>query len=150
MKSKYLHYWDLLFLTNRITWAVFHSAFASFLPENDLHLQDIPEGAGLTEQEFNDVIDLAEEFYAPLLKESYGVTAKFNRLWSTNTVNANASQRGRTWIVNMYGGLARRPEITPDGFAYGSRVTNSVITWVVFHSCRVGQQMKANPIYLQL
>ena len=35
----------------------------------------------------------------------------------TNTVNANASQRGRTWIVNMYGGLARRPEITPDGFA---------------------------------
>ena len=31
--------------------------------------------------------------------------------WKNDTVNANAQQRGRNWIVNMYGGLARRPEI---------------------------------------
>ena len=75
MKKQVFALLGSLFLTSQ-------AAFASFLPENDLHLQDIPEGAGLTEQEFNDVIDLAEDFYAPLLKESYGVTAKFNRLWS--------------------------------------------------------------------
>ena len=93
------------------------AALASFLPDNDLHLQDIPEGAGLTEEEFNHVIDLTEDFYGPLLRDSYGVTITFNRLWKNDTVNANAQQRGRNWIVNMYGGLARRPEITPDGFA---------------------------------
>ncbi len=110
MKKQVFALLGSLFLTSQ-------AAFASFLPENDLHLQDIPEGAGLTEQEFNDVMDLTEEFYGPLLEKSYGVSLKFNRLWDTDTVNANASQRGRTWIVNMYGGLARRPEITPDGFA---------------------------------
>jgi hypothetical protein len=39
------------------------------------------------------------------------------RLWDNNTVNASASRSFGRWIVNMYGGLARRPEVTPDGFA---------------------------------
>lgn len=34
------------------------------------------------------------------------------RLW-----NASAQRMGSTWVVNMYGGLARHNEITIDGFA---------------------------------
>ena len=67
-------------------------AFGQFLPDNDLHLQDIPEGAGITEKEFNDVITMAEDVYSPLLEDVYGVSVTFNRLWDNNTVNANATQ----------------------------------------------------------
>jgi hypothetical protein len=40
-----------------------------------------------------------------------------NKLWTNSTVNASADQSGNDWEVNMYGGLARRAEVTPDGFA---------------------------------
>ena len=92
-------------------------AGASF-PPNDLHLQDNlhAKDANMTEVEFNNIIDLAVEHYASVI-ESHGATLKFNRLWTNSTVNASAQQSGSTWIVNMYGGLARRPEVTPDGFA---------------------------------
>lgn len=37
--------------------------------------------------------------------------------WQDSTVNAYADQNGTNWEVQMFGGLARRPEITVDGFA---------------------------------
>jgi hypothetical protein len=40
-----------------------------------------------------------------------------NRKWDDGTVNASAQRSGRTYVVNMFGGLARHPSITPDGFA---------------------------------
>jgi hypothetical protein len=40
-----------------------------------------------------------------------------NRLWTDATVNANAEQNGSDWVVNMYGGLARHPATTFEGFA---------------------------------
>ena len=90
----------------------------SFMPDNDLHLQDDVnrEDANVTEEEFNRVIDQATDIYAPIIT-AHGATLNFNRLWSNSTVNASASQSGSTWTVNMYGGLARRPEVTSDGFA---------------------------------
>lgn len=95
------------------------AAHASFLPPNDLHLQDnqLRAKANITEAQFNAIIDEAIAYYGPFLKEHYNATLKVNRLWSDSTVNASASQFGSTWTVNMYGGLARRPETTPDGFA---------------------------------
>lgn len=91
-------------------------AMADFLPPNDLHLQDTIMNSNVTEEEFNQAIDLAEEIYTPLINEVHGGRLKINRLWSNNTVNASASQFFGTWSVNMYGGLARRPEVTLDGF----------------------------------
>lgn len=94
------------------------SAFADFMPPNNLHLQDgLLRGQNLTEKDFNEVIDEAEAIYKPLLKSTQNSTLKVNRLWTNNTVNASAIQFGNGWEVNMYGGLARRPEITRDGFA---------------------------------
>lgn len=87
-----------------------------FLPENNL---SIPVGAkvagGITEAQFNAVIDKVEAIYAPIVS-NLGGKLKINRKWDDATVNANATRLGG-WIVNMYGGLARHPSITEDGFA---------------------------------
>lgn len=94
-------------------------AYADFLPENDLHLQDnlLRAASNVTEDQFNQIIDKAEAFYKPLVKAAHGGTLSVNRRWTDSTVNASASQFLGGWQVNMYGGLARRPEVTPDGFA---------------------------------
>ncbi len=93
-------------------------ARADFMPANNLHLEDgLLRGQNLTEKDFNEVIDEAEAIYIPLIKSAQGGTLKVNRLWTNTTVNASAIQYGASWQVNMYGGLARRPEITRDGFA---------------------------------
>lgn len=93
------------------------TASASILPPNDLHLRDNPSIlANITEEEFNQIINEAVEIYKPLAA-AHGATLKSNNLWTNTTVNASAQQNGKDWIINMYGGLARRAEVTPDGFA---------------------------------
>lgn len=88
-----------------------------FMPENNLHLQDnVNFTSGITEETFNEVIDEAEAYYTSII-EAHGAKLKINRKWSNGTVNASASQMMGTWHVNMYGGLARRAEVTKDGFA---------------------------------
>jgi hypothetical protein len=88
-----------------------------FLPENTMN---IPVGAksagGLTEAQFNAVIDRIEPIYAPVVA-SRGGKLKINRKWTDGTVNANATEFFGTWTVNMYGGLARHEKITEDGFS---------------------------------
>ncbi|MCA2959686.1 MAG: proprotein convertase P-domain-containing protein [Silvanigrellales bacterium] len=92
-------------------------AWASILPPNDLHLRDNPSIlANMTEEQFNDIINEVVAIYKPLAA-AQGATLKTNNLWSNTTVNASAQQNGNEWIINMYGGLARRAEVTPDGFA---------------------------------
>lgn len=89
---------------------------ASILPENDLHLQDNPAfDANMTEQEFIEIIERVETYYAPIVA-SHGGTLNIAKRWSDSTVNAYAQRSGKTWNVSMFGGLARRPEVTPDGF----------------------------------
>ena len=87
-----------------------------FLPENSLN---IPVGfkstGGLTEEEFNNVIDKVETIYQPLVSNLHG-TLRVSRKWTDGTVNANATRAGVNWDVNMYGGLARHSTITSDGF----------------------------------
>ncbi|MES2529384.1 MAG: hypothetical protein V4598_20010 [Bdellovibrionota bacterium] len=88
-----------------------------FLPENNMR---IPVGAksagGLTEAQFNAVIDKLEPIYSPIVANRGG-KLKINRKWTDETVNANATQFFGTWTVNMFGGLARHEKITADGFA---------------------------------
>lgn len=97
-----------------------HELCKGFVPENDMR---IPVGwsgglnsGGLSEAEFHDVLDRIERLFAPEISK-HGGTLRVNRKWSDPTVNASAQQFGRTWILNMYGGLARHPEITVEGFA---------------------------------
>ena len=93
------------------------SDHSTFLPPNDLDLQDNPSMVeNMTEAEFNAIINDIAALYRDLAK-SKGAVLEVNALWSNSTVNASANQMAGAWIINMYGGLARRPEVTKDGFA---------------------------------
>jgi hypothetical protein len=90
-------------------------AQATILPENDLWKQDgLFKSGGLNETEFNQAIDEVMAVYDPIIR-SLGGVPQVMKLWSDSTVNARASRNGRTWKIEMFGGLARRPETTPDG-----------------------------------
>ncbi|MEN9809018.1 MAG: hypothetical protein RLZZ488_585 [Pseudomonadota bacterium] len=92
------------------------SARAACFPPNKLHLQPIPhERSNISQAQFNSIIRKAEDIYAPVFR-AHRATLKIYRYWDDDTVNASANQSGSLWEVNMYGGLARRPEVTPDGF----------------------------------
>jgi hypothetical protein len=90
---------------------------ASFLPENTLYLEDGLGLANMTQSEFQGAINKAQQLYAPIAAINGGSLA-IKGAWTDSTVNAYASQAGRNWTVMMYGGLARRPEVTIQGF-YG-------------------------------
>jgi hypothetical protein len=71
---------------------------------------------GLTEEQFNAAIERFERIYRDDFSKAGG-TLSVKRLWSDETVNASANQQGSSWNLNMYGGLARHPAITIEGFA---------------------------------
>lgn len=90
---------------------------AMILPENKLHLEDhILFSGNITESDFYNRTESAIELWRPVAR-AYGVTLRAETDWRGSTVNAYAEQRGTQWIISMFGGLARRPEITPDGFS---------------------------------
>ena len=92
-----------------------------FLPPNSMR---IPVGAlrvgadgavgGLNEAQYNAVMDHLQKIYGPIVA-SLGGTLQINRLWTDPTVNSSAQREGTTYVLNMYGGLARHPAITQDG-----------------------------------
>lgn len=86
-------------------------------PTNKLYLEDdLDAESNVSEEQFNTIIDNIIKHYKPIVKaHGYDLVAEKN--WDDGTVNAYASQEGNVWKVAMFGGLARRPEVTPDGFA---------------------------------
>ncbi len=87
------------------------------LPPNNLHKFDNPtRAANITEEKFNQIVDDVMKYWTPIA-QAKGVTLVGSKAWKDSTVNAYASQSGKTWTVAMFGGLARRPEVTEDGFA---------------------------------
>ena len=89
-----------------------------FLPENDLYIPAGMKGinGGITEAQFNSAIDKVEAIYAPIIA-GMGGKLSIQRKWTDGTVNAYASQSGKTWTVAMFGGLARHNTITEDGMS---------------------------------
>lgn len=88
-----------------------------FLPENSLKiLVNDKAAAGLTEEQFNAIIDKVEPMYAPVIA-NLGAKLTVVRNWKDGTVNAYAEQNGADWKVSMFGGLARHKTITEEGFA---------------------------------
>jgi len=91
----------------------------SWVQDNDLWMEDNINlvSNDMTEEMFNKIIDIGKEVYAPIAAE-WNETLTVNALWTDATVNANASRDGDGWTeINMYGGLARRDEVVPIGFA---------------------------------
>ncbi len=88
------------------------------VPENDLYIPIHSKGinSGLSEEQFNAVIDKVVAVYQPIVT-SAGGNLTVERKWNDGTVNAYASRSGSSWKVSMFGGLARHNTITEDGFA---------------------------------
>ncbi len=96
-----------------------------FAPQNRLYIPaNLLLESGITEAQWTVVFDRFEKLYTPIIAAKGG-TLQLNRLWDDGTVNANASQENSevdgkkvsTWIINMYGGLARYQNMTADGMA---------------------------------
>ena len=88
-----------------------------FLPENSMWIPDNRAmNKGLTELEFNQLLDRLQALYAPEFAQR-GATFMIERNWADGTVNAYAYQDGNDWIISMFGGMARHPAMTYDGFA---------------------------------
>jgi hypothetical protein len=79
--------------------------------------EKIPVGSntGITEKEFNDVINAFIGVYAPVVK-SKGYNLVINRKWSDDTINADTTVTGKNWVINAYGGLARYPSMDPETY----------------------------------
>lgn len=87
------------------------------LPTNDLWMEDYYEKSSGGEEMFNKIIDIAYEIYLPISEEFGDKSLTINKRWGDSTVNANCSRMYGEVTINMFGGLARRPEVTPEGFA---------------------------------
>lgn len=88
----------------------------SFAPENQLHLEDTRSArTNVTESDFNGAIDDALAMYVPIFQR-FGLEFVIERNWEDSTVNAYAYREGNKAVVAMFGGLARRDEVTLNGF----------------------------------
>ena len=97
------------------------TALATILPPNDLDKEDCLECERVNsnggEAEFNATIDKLQKLFAPIVAK-HGAKLTIEKRFKDPTVNAFASQPSETdWRVVMFGGLFRRAEVTPDGFA---------------------------------
>lgn len=93
------------------------SAQATILPPNDLHLQDgYILQSGITEQQLTDLLNGIQQAYAPTVS-ALGGQLQITGKWADNTVNAQATQIGNAWKVEIFGGLVRRPEVSLDSVA---------------------------------
>jgi hypothetical protein len=108
----------LLFLTFVVFSYFSHSSeIHNCFPENNLFFPTYAKSKStIEEQEFLKAIKDMQDLYEPLFLSEYNSTLKINGNWSDATVNAYANQTGSIWEVRMFGGLARHPETTLDGF----------------------------------
>ncbi len=92
-----------------------------FMPPNDLWRQDCltcKPFNQMTQDLFNRIVEAGKKSYQANA-DSNGERLVVNPLWSDSTVNADCCRgcvQGEV-TVNMYGGMARRAEMNPEGFA---------------------------------
>ena len=92
------------------------TSHSSILPENNFAIPITEKNEGLTEAQYNLIIDKVERVYRPIV-EKLGLKLTIERLWTSSRVNAGTVRSGKEVILRMYGGYARHPLITEDAFA---------------------------------
>lgn len=91
-------------------------SFASILPENNRAIPLTQKNDGLTEVQYNQVIDRFEAVYRPIV-EKEGKKLTIKRLWEDSRVNAGTTMKGKEIIFRMYGGYARHQLISEDAYS---------------------------------
>lgn len=87
----------------------------NFLPENNLTIPVTKSTSGITEEQYHQAIDKFEARYRPIL-ENIGKKLTIERLWEDPRVNAGTLKKEQEVIIRPYGGFARHPKITSDGY----------------------------------
>lgn len=86
------------------------------VPENDLYIPaDQKADGAVTEAQFDSIINEVATIYAPIVARA-GAQLKIQKNWKDGTVNARAMPKGNLWYLLLYGGMARHPEMTADGY----------------------------------
>ncbi|MDD4974214.1 MAG: hypothetical protein PHY93_07665 [Bacteriovorax sp.] len=117
MKKRILTVLTALSLTASTSFACDIAGKSGFAPENNLRISQWDKATnGMTQERFLAIVKSVSDIYAPIVKKKGGILSMNNK-WSDDTVNASAQRNGNTWVVNMYGGLARHTLTTDDGFA---------------------------------
>lgn len=98
-----------------VAWWMAGELCRGFLP-HDGALIPVGHKTGITEMDFNRVIDQVALLYEPYARAA-GKELKLLRQWRSPSVNARASRTWTGWIVTLHGGLARYPGVTADSFA---------------------------------
>lgn len=89
----------------------------SFLPQNSLSEEDdVTSGSGISRVYFDAITVAAEKYYGHVALKN-GERFVVQRDWNDSTVNAYSARSGKHVEVSVFGGLARRPEMTPESFA---------------------------------
>ncbi len=88
-----------------------------FLPKNNLKIPVNYKFAGLTKEQYDQSIDRVLKIYGPVVKK-LDAELIMDRKWEDETVNAGTfrDESGKHWHINLYGGFARHPLITQDGY----------------------------------
>lgn len=69
---------------------------------------------GLSESQYNAVLDRFYSVYAPILK-SRGLKLMIEKRWQDPVANSSAELGGSNVLLRMYGGMARHPLMNSDG-----------------------------------
>lgn len=101
---------------SKVSGEIHSKTIKTFMPENNLWQEDGFMDNGMTEEKFNEIIDYVGKAYKPIV-ELLGGNLVIKGDWNDSTVNAYADREDGNWNVSMFGGLARRAEVTEDGFA---------------------------------
>lgn len=95
-----------------------------FVPENNLRVpvptleeKQLGLATGLDEAQFKYALDRFQATAKKLIAPKGGRLV-LSRRWTDDAVNASAQQVGSFFLINMYGGLARYPSMTADGFLF--------------------------------
>ena len=102
---------------------IFNVSFASLidfkksiLPTNQMSVGIEEKSNGMNSKTFSSLIKRVSDGYRsefPLI----GGRLVVKKSWRNKTVNAYALKKGKKYIIHFYGGMARHPLITSDGFA---------------------------------
>ncbi len=94
------------------------TARATFLPPDfKVDYSKLSTGESQTdEKQFREVIKKLQDLYGPTVS-LHGARLSINGNWQSETLNAGARQIFSNWQVVITGGLARRPELSTDGFS---------------------------------
>ncbi|MBC7429174.1 MAG: hypothetical protein H7336_11215 [Bacteriovorax sp.] len=99
-----------------LSFACDSSGKTGFLPANNMKIFAGDKAANtMTQEKFLAIVGRVESTYKEIITAK-GATLFMNNLWDDPTVNASAQENGNSWQINMYGGLARHPLTTDDGF----------------------------------